>query len=65
MAPWIEVRSQPMCQEIDPAYWKPTPKEVSAMQQADLIILNGASYEQWLKNVSVPPSKLVKYDCWT
>ncbi len=24
-----------------------------------MIILNGASYEQWLKNVSVPPSKLV------
>ncbi len=58
MAPWIEVRF-PANVSGDPAYWKPTPQQVSAMQQADLIILNGASYEQWLKNVSLPPSKLV------
>ncbi len=58
MAPWTEVRF-PANASGDPAYWKPTPEEVSAMQQADLIILNGASYEQWLKNLSLPPSKLV------
>ena len=58
MAPWIEVRF-PANVSGDPAYWKPTPQQVSAMQQADLIILNGASYEQWLKNVTLPHSKLV------
>ena len=58
MAPWAEVRF-PAAVTNDPAYWKPTAEEVSAMQQVDLIILNGASYEQWLKNVSLPPSKLV------
>jgi len=29
------------------------------MQGADLIVLNGASYETWLKNVSLPQTKLV------
>jgi zinc transport system substrate-binding protein len=43
----------------DPAYWRPKPEDVLAMQQADLIVLNGASYEGWLKNVSLPPSRMV------
>jgi zinc transport system substrate-binding protein len=43
----------------DPAYWRPGPEDVVAMQQADLIVLNGASYETWLKNVSLPPSRMV------
>ena len=29
------------------------------MQQADLVLLNGASYESWLQNVSLPSSRLV------
>ncbi len=29
------------------------------MQSADLILLNGASYESWLGNVSLPSSKLI------
>ncbi len=43
----------------DPAFWKPTTEDVLALQQADLIVLNGASYESWLKNVSLPTSLLV------
>jgi zinc transport system substrate-binding protein len=43
----------------DPAYWRPRPKDVLTLQKADLIILNGASYESWLNNVSLPQSKLV------
>jgi len=58
IAPWTEVRF-PCNISGDPAYWKPTAEDVSAMQQADLIILNGASYESWLRNVTLPPSKLV------
>ncbi|MCP4901312.1 MAG: zinc ABC transporter substrate-binding protein, partial [bacterium] len=45
--------------DLDPAKWKPEPENVLAMQKADLIVLNGASYEGWLKNVSLPPSRLV------
>ena len=43
----------------DPAYWKPTPDDVVAMHKADLILLSGASYEKWLANVSLPPSRLI------
>ncbi len=43
----------------DPAHWRPKPKDVLALQNADLIILNGASYEPWLENVSLSQSKLV------
>jgi len=44
----------------DPAYWKPSAEEVAALQKADLILLNGASYEQWLKGVSLPSSRVVE-----
>jgi len=40
----------------DPAYWKPVADTIAAMQQADLVFLNGATYEQWLMNVSLPNS---------
>lgn len=43
----------------DPAHWQPHGDSIVAMQQADLIIINGASYEQWLTTVSLPESKLV------
>lgn len=43
----------------DPAHWQPPVDSLAAMQQADLIITNGASYEQWLSTVSLPASKLV------
>jgi zinc transport system substrate-binding protein len=44
---------------VDPAFWKPVPKDILAMQEADLVILNGAQYESWLATVSLAPSKLV------
>jgi zinc transport system substrate-binding protein len=56
--PLAEVRF-PAAQWPDPAYWEPSAGEVLAMQEADLILLNGASYEQWLKSVTLPPSRLV------
>ena len=57
-APVVDVRFLVPGDE-DPAYWSPNPEDVLAMQQADLIVLNGASYETWLKNVSLPPSRMV------
>jgi zinc transport system substrate-binding protein len=44
---------------VDPAFWKPVPKDILAMQDADLVVLNGAQYESWLATVSLAPSKLV------
>ena len=43
----------------DPAFWDPDPEAISKMQQADLILLNGASYEKWLENISLPVSKQI------
>ena len=43
----------------DPANWQPKPEQISIIQNADLIILNGASYEKWMENVSVSASKIV------
>jgi len=57
-SPLVEVRFR-AADVPDPAYWEPTPDDVLAMQQADLIVLNGASYESWLKDVSLPTSRIV------
>jgi zinc transport system substrate-binding protein len=57
-APVVDVRFLVPGDE-DPAYWRPDPEDVLAMQKAELIVLNGASYETWLKNVSLPPSHMV------
>ena len=44
---------------IDPAFWQPTAEDIQTLQQADIILLNGAGYEKWLANVSLPRRKLV------
>ena len=56
--PVVEVRFS-VTADDDPAYWRPKPEDVLVLQKADLIILNGASYESWLNNVSLSQSKLV------
>ncbi len=43
----------------DPAYWKPGAETIAAYQQADLILLNGASYDKWTRTVSLPDTKVV------
>lgn len=41
----------------DPALWVPSPQALSRYQSASLIALNGAHFEQWLAQVSLPPSR--------
>ena len=43
----------------DPAYWAPDGDQVAALQAADLILLNGASYESWLDFVSLREDRLI------
>ncbi len=43
----------------DPAEWNPSADEALKMQQADLVILNGAGYSNWLDKVSLTNSKLI------
>ncbi len=45
--------------DVDPAFWQPDAATITAYQQADLILLNGAGYAKWLDRVSLPRSKLV------
>ncbi len=43
----------------DPAFWTPDDASIQLMQEADLILLNGASYEKWLSQISLPQAKMV------
>jgi zinc transport system substrate-binding protein len=49
----------PVPADGDPAFWEPEAEDIAALQEADLIMLNGATYEKWLNKVTLPPSKLV------
>ncbi len=46
--------------EGDPAFWEPNQEDIAKIQAADLILLNGASYEKWQTTVSLPLSKVVE-----
>ena len=43
----------------DPAFWEPKSSDIIKMQQSDLILLNGATYEKWQTAVSLPKRKIV------
>ena len=43
----------------DPAFWRPSIADISAVQSADLILLNGADYAQCTTKTSLPRAKLV------
>ena len=44
----------PVPPDVDPAFWMPDVATIAAYQRADLILLNGAQYAQWLTKVSLP-----------
>ncbi|MCE9518653.1 MAG: metal ABC transporter substrate-binding protein [Verrucomicrobia bacterium] len=46
-------------QDTDPAFWKPSDAQITALQEADLIVMNGAAYSKWAEKVTLPESKLV------
>ncbi len=52
-AEFAEVLFEPV-PGTDPAYWEPTDNQVSSIQQADLILLNGAGYAQWTSSRTIP-----------
>lgn len=51
--------TMPSPADEDPAFWQPSPEEITAFQQADLILLNGAGYAKWVANASLPRARLV------
>ena len=49
----------PIPADVDPAYWIPDDDALEVYQSADIIIANGANYAKWMKNVSLPSSRVV------
>ena len=49
----------PVPKKADAAGWQPDLDTIGLFQNADLILLNGAGYAEWIKQVSLPNSKLV------
>lgn len=49
----------PVPSDVDPSFWRPSIADISAIQSADLILLNGAGFATWVDRVSLPRSKLV------
>jgi len=43
----------------DPAGWSPDDASIALMQKADLIVVNGAGYEEWREQVSLPEARVV------
>lgn len=43
----------------DPSFWRPGIADISAMQGADVIALNGTGFANWTTKVSLPRSKTV------
>ena len=49
----------PVPEDVDPSFWRPSIADISAIQSADLILLNGAGFATWVDRVSLPRSKVV------
>ena len=49
----------PVPDGVDPSYWRPSIADISMIQSADLILLNGAGFATWVDRVSLPRSRLV------
>ena len=43
----------------DPAFWEPGDGEITTMQQADVILMNGATYAKWAAQASLPEGAMV------
>jgi zinc transport system substrate-binding protein len=43
----------------DPAFWQPDEAAITAFQNADIILMNGAGYSKWADKVTLPESKVV------
>ena len=49
----------PMAGGGDPAFWQPDAETIRRMQSADIILTNGATYERWLDQVTLPTRRIV------
>lgn len=43
----------------DPAFWTPSPENITKVQQCDPLFLNGATYEKWRGTVTLPERRII------
>jgi zinc transport system substrate-binding protein len=55
---WVDV-TYPAPPDVDPAFWMPDAETIVAYQEADLILLNGATYARWASTVSLPDTRTI------
>ncbi len=49
----------PVPADEDPAFWKPTDRQIASYQGADLILMNGATYSKWAEKATLPRARQV------
>lgn len=49
----------PVPDGVDPSFWRPGIADISTIQNADLIVLNGAGFATWITKASLPRSRIV------
>ncbi len=49
----------PVPDGVDPSFWRPSIADISMIQSADLILLNGAGFATWVDRVSLSRSRIV------
>ena len=49
----------PVPEDRDPSFWRPGLSDIAAIQQADVIALNGAGFATWTERTSLPRSRVV------
>ena len=49
----------PVPSGVDPSFWRPSIADISMIQSADLILLNGAGFATWIDRVSLPRARIV------
>ncbi|ABD56028.1 metal ABC transporter substrate-binding protein [Jannaschia sp. CCS1] len=45
--------------DVDPSFWRPGITDITAIQSADLILLNGAGFADWTARTTLPRSRTV------
>ncbi len=50
----------PVPPDEDAIFWKPDAETIARYQQADLIVLNGAGFAQWVAQATLPDSRVVE-----
>jgi zinc transport system substrate-binding protein len=49
----------PVPDDADPALWQPGSEVIRAYQQAEVLFINGASFEKWIATAPLPRSRIV------